>query len=88
MIGSDDAREASQAVVRFGSLGCSLAAGVALFAGLGWWLDERLGTAPVWLAVMCLVGAAVSLYKLIRDVMRLSGEQEAGSGHPHNASHR
>ena len=89
MHGSDDAREASQALAQYGSLGCSLAAGVAVFAGVGWWLDEQLGTAPVCLSVLCLLGAAGSLGKLIRDVSRLNGdEQEAGSGHPPDSSHR
>jgi F0F1-type ATP synthase assembly protein I len=71
-----EARDASRALAQFGALGFTLALGVALFAGCGWWLDQRLGTAPVMLAVWCLLGAAASLYKAVRDVQRLAADLE------------
>ncbi len=74
LLASKEGREASQALLQFGGLGCSLAATVALFSWLGSLLDQRLGSAPAGLCVGCLVGAAAGLYKLIRDVVALSEE--------------
>ena len=33
---------------------------------LGWWLDERLGTAPVFTVSLLLLGAATAFYRLYR----------------------
>jgi F0F1-type ATP synthase assembly protein I len=75
-----EGREASRALAQFGSMGITLALGVALFAGLGWWLDQKLGTEPVALASLCLLGAVLSLVKVVRDVQRWSDETEPGAG--------
>ena len=49
--------------------------GVALFvgAGLGWLLDRWLHTAPIFIVVMFLLGAAAG----IRNVMRAAAELNA-----------
>ena len=55
--------------------------GVALFvgAGLGWLLDHWLHTAPIFIVVMFLLGAAAG----IRNVMRAAAELNAEAAkHP------
>ena len=61
-------REAMRALGQFGGLGFSLVAGVALFAAAGLWLDQRCGCSPVGVASLGLLGAVLSLVKLVRDV--------------------
>jgi len=63
-----------RALGQFGSLGFTLVAGVALFAAAGMWLDRRLGSAPLGVAGLSLLGAALSLIKLVRDVQRQSDD--------------
>lgn len=65
------------ALGRFGSLGITLALGVAFFVWLGSLIDQRFGTAPWGVAGLGLLGAVASLVKLVRDVQRLSAEQSA-----------
>ncbi|NUP98297.1 MAG: AtpZ/AtpI family protein [Armatimonadetes bacterium] len=82
LLGTKEGRDASRALMQFSGLGCSLAAGVALFSGIGYALDQRFGTSPVWLAVLCLLGAGLSLYKVVRDVTRWSAEADRAGGEP------
>lgn len=72
LFGTSEGREATRALAQYGGLGISLSLGVALFWYLGYRLDLRLGTTPIWQAVWCLFGAAAGLYKLVRDVNRWS----------------
>lgn len=73
---SAEGRQASEALVRYGALGFSLALGIAFFSWLGYLADARFGSAPAGLAAGCLLGAGLGLYKLIRDVVRQSVEDE------------
>ncbi len=53
-------------VYRYSGLGCSFAAAVLVFVGLGWLLDRALGLTPLFMVVGALVGtalASVSLYR-------------------------
>lgn len=40
---------------------------VALAVLAGRWLDEKLGTKPVFLLIFCLAAFAVSLYRLVGE---------------------
>jgi ATP synthase protein I len=51
-----------------------LVVAVAVGGGLGWLLDHFLGTKPIFLVVMVLLGAAAG----IRNVMRAAAEINAG----------
>lgn len=51
-------------------LGMQMAAAVALCAGLGWWLDERYGTAPWCLTGGAFFGAVSGLTNLIRTALK------------------
>ncbi len=76
LLASKEGREAAQALAEFSGLGCSLAAAVALFSWFGYGLDRWLGSEPVGLISMCLLGAALGLYKVVRDVTRRSDEDD------------
>ncbi len=53
----------------FAGVGIQLGLTLTLFALLGRWLDERLGTGP-WLLLVCVfVGAAAGLYSVYRRVI-------------------
>ena len=52
----------------FAGLGMQLGMAIALFAFLGWWLDERLGTSPWLLLLLVFVGAAAGFYSIYRRV--------------------
>lgn len=54
---------------RYMGHGLTLALSVLLFLLLGWWLDERLGTAPLLLLLGALVGAAAGFYSLYHHIV-------------------
>lgn len=77
MLGSSkEGRDAAQALGRYGSLGFSLAAGILLFSLLGAKIDAKFDCAPLGLAVGCLLGGALGLYKLVRDVIRQGSQDD------------
>lgn len=45
-----------------------LLAAVGLFGGIGWWLDGRAGTRPLFLIGGIFLGLAVAFNSLIRKV--------------------
>jgi ATP synthase protein I len=53
----------------YAGLGLQLGMTFALFAFLGWWLDERLGTSPWLLILLVFVGGAAGLYSIYRRVI-------------------
>ena len=63
----------------FAGLGLQLGMTIALFAFLGWWLDERLGTSPWLLLLLVFLGAAAGFYSIYRRVFPGS-RPEAGPG--------
>ena len=46
--------------------GYTLLASLGLFGGLGWWLDGRFNTAPLFLIAGILLGLAVAFNGLLR----------------------
>lgn len=57
----------------YAGLGLQLGMAIALFAFLGWWLDERLGTSPWLLILLVFVGAAAGFYSVYRRVFPPTG---------------
>ncbi|MXY31439.1 MAG: AtpZ/AtpI family protein [Gammaproteobacteria bacterium] len=47
----------------------TLALATGLFLWVGWWLDNRLGTVPVFTVLGAFVGAAAGLYSLYYHVV-------------------
>lgn len=48
--------------------GYMLLASLGLFGGLGWWLDGRFNTAPLFLIAGILLGLAVAFRSLLRQL--------------------
>jgi F0F1-type ATP synthase assembly protein I len=53
---------------RYAGLGFQFGATLLLFGALGWWLDQKLGSAPWLLIAGVFIGAAIAFYALIRAV--------------------
>jgi ATP synthase protein I len=50
-------------------MGLQFAVSVVLFLLAGQWLDNKLGTAPLFLMVFVFVGAGASFYSIYRKLM-------------------
>lgn len=57
--------------------GYTLLAAVVLFGGLGWWLDGRVGTAPLFLIAGILLGLAVAFSSLLRRLNAMAKAEQA-----------
>ena len=53
---------------RYSGLGCLFAVVVMLGLGLGWWLDRRLGTVPIFLLLGAFIGATLATVSIYRQV--------------------
>ncbi len=62
------------------SLGIQFAATILVFVLLGWWLDDKLATTPLFLVSGTLIGAGGGFYKLYRTLIDLDerGKREDG----------
>ncbi len=64
---------------RFGSLGIQMGIIIGLFAWLGTYLDHKYDTkTPWWTLGLTLFGVTASLTLIIREVIKLSKENEQG----------
>jgi ATP synthase protein I len=61
--------------VRYSGVGVELAGAVAVFALIGYWLDERYGWTPWGMLVGLALGFTGGLYNLVRE--SLQAEREA-----------
>lgn len=64
---------------RYMGYGLNLALSTLLFLLVGWWVDSKLGTAPVLLIVGAFVGATAGFYSLYFHVVvepRREAEEE------------
>ena len=53
---------------RYAGLGLQFAGSIGVFALLGWWLDEKLGTSPWLLLLGVFTGFGGGLYALVKKV--------------------
>lgn len=70
--GRERRREASRTVAeagRYMGYGLNWALSTLLFLLGGWWLDSKLGTAPVLLIIGAFVGAGAGFYSLYYHVV-------------------
>ena len=65
--------------LRFISLGTEFAAGFVGLTLVGLWIDRHFEVAPWGLVVGLVVGLVGGTYNLIRDVMKVSAQQQAQS---------
>ncbi len=86
MVQAEDGRKAAEAKASDGAMGKAMAtgfrvasellAGVLVGAFIGWWLDRWLGSSPIALIVLTLVGTASGFW----NVYRLAARPTGGSG--------
>ena len=62
--------EAPQELWKYLGLGTQLAFTVALFVGLGWWLDQHYGWSPWCVLVLGTLGVVAGMYQFIKDALR------------------
>ena len=73
--------EAPPPKLQFGSglqAGVEVVAGVAVGLLLGWALDRWLGTAPLFLIVLFMLGAAAGVLNAYRHLRRIGNEAQGG----------
>jgi F0F1-type ATP synthase assembly protein I len=58
--------------------GFQLAIATGLFLGAGWWLDGKVGTAPLFTIIGALVGASAGFYNMIRSLKAGPRSDSAG----------
>ena len=55
--------------LKFSGMGIQMALTIAIFAGIGYWLDEKFKTPqPYWTAGFSLVGVFGGIYSVIRQL--------------------
>lgn len=59
-------------------IGIELVAGVLVGAGLGWFIDSKLGTKPIFMLALIALGFAASVLSVIRILKNL--DQAVGLG--------
>jgi F0F1-type ATP synthase assembly protein I len=74
---ADDERREKWAVA---GAGMELAAGIGLFAGLGYLIDWWLGSLPWGTVIGALLGMAAGMYQLIKTVNRVSDPGRPAGG--------
>ena len=62
-------------VARYSGYGLQLAASVGLFMAAGWWVDGKLGTAPLVTIVGALGGGAAGFYSLYLYLVKGRGRE-------------
>ncbi len=70
-------------IAAVGTLGTEFVAAVGLLALGGWWLDGKVGTAPVLTLVGMALGLTIGTWRLMRAVRELNkprGKGHGGSG--------
>ena len=61
-------------------MGLELIVAVALWGGIGWWIDARLGTGAWFTVIGALIGNAAGIYLVWLRAQRLDGLDAAAAG--------
>ena len=72
----DDRQRVERQYLRFAGVGVQYALTVLVMTVVGMWLDDRAGTAPLFLLVFLLLGFVGATWSLIRQV--LGGGDKSG----------
>jgi F0F1-type ATP synthase assembly protein I len=64
-------------MARFSGHGLNLALSTALFLLLGWWVDGKLGSRPLFTVLGALVGAAAGFYSLLQHLLFRPRDRDA-----------
>jgi F0F1-type ATP synthase assembly protein I len=63
-------------VARFSGHGLTVAVSTGLFLMVGWWVDGKLGTRPLFAIGGALIGAAAGLYSMVQHVLLIPRAEE------------
>lgn len=66
-------------------LGLRFAAAAVLFGLLGYWLDGKLHTTPIFLIAGVMLGGAAGFVNIYRTVVRLTEEEKRKKRHDESA---
>lgn len=69
-------RKAMQENAPYLTLGIQMALTIAVFAGLGWWLDKQYGTS-LWIGICSGFGAVAGLGYFLLVVLRMEKKKES-----------
>lgn len=61
--------EALRSLAPLLNIGMELAATVALFGAIGWFIDKYAGTSPLWFVMLLVFGAIGGMIKFIRTAL-------------------
>ena len=62
-------------MTRYSGYGLQLAASVGLFMAVGWWVDGKLGTAPLLTIIGAVGGGAAGFYSLYLHLVKKREEE-------------
>ncbi|TVR62828.1 MAG: AtpZ/AtpI family protein [Gemmatimonadales bacterium] len=65
-----------QTLARFTGHGLTLALATGLFLAAGWWLDGRLGTAPLFTILGAMTGAGAGFYSMVQHLVLFPRQAE------------
>lgn len=65
----DDDQSTRVLLGRYSGHGLTIAAATGLFLLLGWWVDGKLGSTPLFTVIGALVGAGAGFYSMLRHVL-------------------
>ena len=71
----DDRKRVERQYLRFAGVGVQYALTILVMTLLGIWLDDRTGTAPLFLLVFLLLGFGGATWSLIQQVLRPDKKQ-------------
>lgn len=72
--------EAYQVMAPYGSVGWVFAVSVVVSMALGWWLDRRVNTKPLFTLCGAVLGIGTGIYNLIVVARGVSGKGERDTG--------
>lgn len=59
------------------NLGMELFASVAGFGLIGWFIDSKAGTTPLWMAVLLMLGAIGGMYNFIKTALKRNEQAQS-----------
>ena len=62
-------KEIYKSVSPFLNFGLQMAITIVVFVFVGWWLDTKFDTSPLWILILTFIGIFGSLYSFIKKVI-------------------
>lgn len=63
---------------QYATLGMEMSFSVVIGAGIGWWIDEKIGTKPWMLVIWLCFGFAAGIRSLMRAARRITRRNDGG----------